>query len=168
MRTVKYSWLGLIVLCGAVIGWLANLLALRASLPVPVLHLSSLATMAAVAVFTLVLGLRVRSWRNGKRDRELNPVLAARTLVLAQACAYAGALIIGWHAGILVDQLQLLAYRPGGPVLWQVLGMIGAGLVMVVVGLVVERFCKLPPDEPDSLKDLKEEGPETAGEGEYA
>jgi hypothetical protein len=168
MRTLKYSWLGLIVLGGAVIGWLANLLTTRGALPAPVLHPSSLATMGAVVVFTLVLGLRVRRWRNGKRDRELNPVLAARTLVLAQACAYAGALIIGWHAGILVDELSLLAYRPGGTVLLQVLVMMGAGLVMVIVGLVVERFCKLPPEDPDSLKDLKEEGPETAGEGEYA
>ncbi|NKX50568.1 DUF3180 domain-containing protein [Arthrobacter deserti] len=168
MRSVKYSWLGLIVLSGAVVGWLAYLITTRGSLPVPVLHLSSLATMGAVVVFTLVLGLRVRRWRNGKRDRELNPVLAARTLVLAQACTYAGALIIGWHAGLLVDQLALLAYRPGGAVLWQVLAMMGAGLVMVIAGLVVERSCKLPPEEPDALKDPKEEGPETAGEGEYA
>jgi Protein of unknown function (DUF3180) len=167
MRTIKYSWLGLIILSGGVIGWLANLLALRNTLPVPVLHPSSLATMGAVVVFTLVLGLRVRRWRNGRRDKPLNPLLAARTLVLAQASAYAGALIIGWHAGLLVDQLELLAYRPAGSVLWQVLAMMGAGLVMVIVGLVVERFCKLPPEDPD-LKDLKEEGPETAGEGEYA
>jgi hypothetical protein len=168
MKTVRYGWLGLIVLGGAVVGWLANLVTTRGSLPAPVLHLSSLATMGAVVVFTLVLGLRVRRWRNGKRDRKLNPLLAARTLVLAQACAYAGALIIGWHAGILVDQLSLLAYRPGGAVLVQVLVMMGAGLVMVIAGLVVERFCKLPPDEPDTLKDLKEEGPEAAGEGGYA
>ncbi|NKX55088.1 DUF3180 domain-containing protein [Arthrobacter mobilis] len=168
MSTIQYRWLGLIVLSGGVLGWLANLVTIRGSLPVPVLHLSSLVTMAAVVAFTLALGLRVRRWRNGKRDRELNPVLAARTLVLAQACAYAGALIIGWHAGILLDQLALLAFRPGGPVLWQVLAMMGAGLVMVVTGLVVERFCKLPPEDPNALKEATDEGPEPAGEGEYA
>jgi lysylphosphatidylglycerol synthetase-like protein (DUF2156 family) len=165
VRTIKYSWLAVIALCAGVLGWLANLLVLRSGLPVPVLHLSSLATMAAVVVFTLALGLKVRSWRNGKREKPLDPILAARTLVLAQACAYAGSLLLGWHAGILVDQLMLLAFRPASEVLLQVLAMMGGGLVMVVVGLVVERFCKLPPEDPEAVE---RERRSAEGEGEYA
>ncbi|EMY34191.1 hypothetical protein D477_010891 [Arthrobacter crystallopoietes BAB-32] len=165
MRTIKYSWLAIIALCAGVLGWLGNLLTLRNGLPVPVLHLSSLATMAAVVIFTLALGLRVRSWRNGKRNKPLDPILAARTLVLAQACAYAGSLLLGWHAGILVDQLVLLTFRPASAVLLQVLAMMGGGLVMVVVGLVVERFCKLPPEDPEAAE---RERRSAEGEGEYA
>ena len=165
MRTIRYRWLATIAVVTAVLGWLGNLLAGRGGLPVPVLHLSSLATMAAIAVFTLVLGLKVRRWRNGNRDKELNPVLAARTLVLAQACAYAGSLIFGWHSGIMVDQLMLLLYRPGLGALPAVLAMMGGGLVMVVIGLVVERFCKLPPEDTEAAQD---NGTEAQGEGEYA
>lgn len=165
MRTIKYSWLAIIALCAGVLGWLANLLAIRNGLPVPVLHLSSLATMGAVVLFTLVLGLKVRSWRNGKREKPLDPILAARTLVLAQACAYAGSLLLGWHAGIMVDQLVLLSFRPASEVFLQVLAMMGGGLVMVVVGLVVERFCKLPPEDPEASE--RERG-QAEGEGEYA
>jgi len=165
VRTIKYSWLAIIALCAGVLGWLGNLLTLRNGLPEPVLHLSSLATMGAVVVFTLVLGLRVRSWRNGKRNKPLDPILAARTLVLAQACAYAGSLLLGWHSGILVDQLVLLTFRPASAVLLQVLAMMGGGLVMVVVGLVVERFCKLPPEDPEAAE---RERRSAEGEGEYA
>lgn len=165
MRTIKYSWLAAIAVVTGVLGWLANLVTARGGLPVPVLHLSSLATMGAVVIFILVLGLRVRSWRNGKREKPLDPILAARTLVFAQACAYAGALLLGWHAGILVDQLVLLSYRPAGPILLQVLAMMGGGLVMVVIGLMVERFCKLPPEDPESAE--REDG-SAEGEGEYA
>ncbi|MFT4469071.1 DUF3180 domain-containing protein [Arthrobacter sulfonylureivorans] len=165
MRTIRYRYLATIAVVTAALGWMGNQITERNGLPVPFLHLSSLVTMAAIAVFTLVLGLKVRRWRNGKRDKELNPVLAARTLVLAQACAYAGSLIFGWHTGILVDQLLLLLYRPGLGALPAVLAMMGGGLVMVVIGLVVERFCKLPPEDTDAAKN---NGTEAQGEGEYA
>jgi hypothetical protein len=165
VRTIRYRALATIAVVTAALGWLGNQVTERNGLPVPFLHLSSLVTMAAIAVFTLVLGLKVRRWRNGKRDKELNPVLAARTLVLAQACAYAGSLIFGWHAGILVEQLVLLLYRPGLGALPSVLAMMGGGLIMVVIGLVVERFCKLPPEDTDVAKN---NGTEAQGEGEYA
>lgn len=165
MRTIRYRALAAIAVVTAVLGWLGNQVTERNGLPVPFLHLSSLVTMAAIAVFTLVLGLKVRRWRNGKRDKELNPVLAARTLVLAQACAYAGSLIFGWHAGVLLDQLILLLYRPGLGALPAVLAMMGGGLIMVVIGLVVEHFCKLPPEDTDAATD---NGTEAQGEGEYA
>ncbi|MDJ0354998.1 DUF3180 domain-containing protein [Paenarthrobacter sp. PH39-S1] len=166
MRTIRPVWLAVIALVSGAAGWVATVLANRASLPTPVLPLSSLLTMGIIVAMTVVLGLRVRSWRNGKRDRVLNPILAARTWVLAQACAYAGALLFGWHVGILLDQLPTIALRSNLTVIWLALAMVGGSVVMVAVGFIVERFCRLPPD--DDVPPAERKKRDSAGEEEYA
>ncbi|MFP3548867.1 DUF3180 domain-containing protein, partial [Rhizobium sp. SIMBA_035] len=60
---------------------------------------------------TLVMGIRGLRWRNGRKKPILKPILAARTLILAQACAYAGTLLFGWHAGISLDLLGVGSMR---------------------------------------------------------
>ncbi|WP_410565780.1 DUF3180 domain-containing protein, partial [Bacillus sp. SIMBA_033] len=84
---------------------MASTSTVRFSMPTPVLPVSALVTMGVIAGLTLVMGIRVLRWRNGKKKHMLNPILAARTLILAQACAYAGTLLFGWHAGISLDLL---------------------------------------------------------------
>jgi hypothetical protein len=121
-----------------------------------------LALVGLVAGFTgwLVNWLATRNGY-GKRDRPLDPILATRTLVLAQACAYAGALSLGWHAGIFVDQLTLLSVRSTTAPLWGSVALMVGGTLMIMVGLVVEDFCKLPPDDDGT-------GAPGHSEGEYA
>jgi len=50
--------------------------------------------------------------------------------------------------------------------------MAGGGLVMIVVGLLVERFCKIPPEDGDTKgiegKPGRAVHGEASGEGEYA
>ncbi|VXC44788.1 Putative integral membrane protein [Arthrobacter sp. 9V] len=169
MKAMRPVVLVLIAVIAAVIGWLATVTTNRFSMPTPVLPVSALITMAFIAVLTLIMGVRVLRWRNGKKRNLLNPILAARTLILAQACAYAGTLLLGWHAGIATDLLRIGGLRGGEGVLWNALLMGGGGVVMVVVGIVVERFCRIPPEDleggtagPESRRG------ETKGEGEYA
>ena len=169
LRTVRPAWLVVIVVVAGAAGWIATEVSNRIHVSTPVLPYSSLVTMGLIVVMTLALGIRVRSWRNGNRRRELNPILAARTVVLAQACAYAGALLFGWHAGIMVYDLPTLGMRSNLDIIWQILTLAGGGAFMVVVGLVVERFCKLPPEDTDALKghDPREKR-EGHGEEEFA
>jgi len=154
----------------AVAGWLATLLAARYSLATPVLPLTGLITMGVIVVLTLILGIRVLRWRNGKKTKMLNPLLAAWTLVLAQACAYTGAMLLGWHAGIFADQLRLWNVRSGQALTWQTLAMAGGGLAMIVVGLVVERFCRIPPEDGDAegTPGVSGKRGKPKAEGEYA
>ncbi|MEC5179843.1 DUF3180 domain-containing protein [Arthrobacter sp. CG_A4] len=152
-----------------VLGWLAALLTTRYSLNTPVLPVTGLITMGVIVALTLVLGVRVLRWRNGRKKTMLNPILAAWTLVLAQACAYTGAVLLGWHMGIFVDQLRLWNLRSDQSLTWQALIMAAGGLAMIVVGLVVERFCRIPPEDGDAgtAPGLQEKRkPKT--EGEYA
>ena len=106
----------------AVVGWLATVLTGRYSLATPVLPLTGLLTMGVIVVLTLVLGIRVLRWRNGKKKKILNPILAAWTLVLAQACAYTGAVLLGWHAGIFIEQLRLWNLRSNQDITWEAAG----------------------------------------------
>jgi hypothetical protein len=155
----------------AIAGWSAAVLSGRYGLATPVLPPTGLVTMGVIVALTLVLGIRVLRWRNGKKKKLLNPILAAWTLVLAQACAYTGAMLLGWHAGIFVELLQIWSLRNGQQLTWLALGMAGGGLVMIVVGLVVERFCRIPPEDGDAegngLPGRPRPG-KAKGEGEYA
>ncbi|MGY2744278.1 DUF3180 domain-containing protein [Pseudarthrobacter sp. O4] len=155
----------------AVAGWFATVLTTRYSLATPVLPLTGLLTMGVIVVLTLVLGIRVLRWRNGKKKKKmLNPILAAWTLVLAQACAYTGTVLLGWHAGIFMDQLRLWNLRSNQGITWQALAMAGGGLIMIVVGLVVERFCRIPPEDGDTdgAAGVQEKRGKPKAEGEYA
>lgn len=147
LRTVRPLWLVVIVVIAAAAGWAVTVLTNRFGAPTPALPYSALITLGLVVLVVLVLGLRVRSWRNGNRERALNPILAARTLVLAQASAYAGALLLGWHAGVLVDALIALAYGASAGLLALPAVLIGGSAAMIAMGLVVERFCRIPPDD---------------------
>jgi hypothetical protein len=130
--------------------------------------------MGVIVAITLILGIRVLRWRNSLRDTTkkktlLNPILAARTLVLAQACAYAGTVLLGWHVGIFLDQLRIWNLRSDQGITWVAVAMAGGGLVMIVVGLLVERFCKIPPEDTETPGEgSRSPRGEAAGEGEYA
>ena len=169
MKLISPLLLLIIAVALAVLGWLAALISGRYSLETPVLPLTGLITMGVIVVLTLILGIRVLRWRNGKKKKMLNPILAAWTLVLAQACAYTGSVLLGWHAGIFVDQLRLWNLRSDQTLAWQALVMAGGGLVMIVVGLMVERFCRIPPEdgEGESAPGLQEKR-KPKSEGEYA
>ncbi|ALE04278.1 hypothetical protein AL755_00765 (plasmid) [Arthrobacter sp. ERGS1:01] len=169
MRTIRPAWLIAVTVVLAAAGFLATELTSRASQPLPVLPLSSLITMGLIVVVCLILGLKVRRWRDGNRKKFLDPLLAARTLVLAQACAYAGAVLFGWHAGIILDQLPTLGLRPDLGVIWRIVALLAGGIVMVAVGLMVERFCKIPPEDndPDNTTKLREKH-EGRGDEEFA
>ncbi|MET4060593.1 putative membrane protein [Arthrobacter sp. UYP6] len=170
MGSIRYRWLALITVASGVIGWLVNNWATRNSLPAPVLSVFGLLTVLLISGATLFLGLRVRRWQQGNRDRQLDPIAAARTLVLAQATAYAGSLLLGWHAGIFLEQLPLWSLRPGHAATWGSLAMIAGGVLMIGVGLLVERFCRLPPDDSNGSGGTaaRPNSRDEPGDGEYA
>jgi hypothetical protein len=162
----------------AVAGWSATVITSRYGMATPVLPATALATMGVIVAITLMLGIKILRWRNSNKPNStrektvLDPLLAARTLVLAQACAYAGTVLLGWHAGIFLDQLRIWSLRSNQGITWLALAMAGGGLVMIVVGLLVERFCKIPPEDGDANNADGKPGRgvrgEATGEGEYA
>lgn len=133
---------------GAAAGWVALRLLTSAGRYAPVLDYSALYSLGAVCAVVLFLGIRVKRSTQGKADFE--PIAAARTLVLAQASAYAGAVIAGWHVPAIIT---LWAATGMTPTLTRALVLAGAGLLMVVIGYIVQQLCKLPPEDTDGNSD---------------
>lgn len=164
-----------LLMCAAAagaVGWTANRLSTGAGGPLLILPWASLAALASVVAALLVLGVRVKRHQDGAHPERFDPLVAARTAAGAQAVAWAGAMLTGWHAAVAVEQLALVSVRSEQGPLWASLVHAGAGLVLVVVGWIVEGFCKLPPDDPDAeegaeyRRGRQKELPE--GEGGYA
>lgn len=108
-------------------------------LPVPLL--SSL-VVGVIAVVVLVLGWNVRQYARGRRPG-FDPLVAARTVVLATASAYTGALLTGWygaHALVVLGDLDIPARRD---VALSTLPALVCTVALAVVGLVVERWCEV-------------------------
>lgn len=166
MMRLRVRPLVLVAVVAAAVGWLADVLITRAGGPTPVLPLSSLLTVLLLVAITLGLGLHVLRWRQGRANRMINPLLAARTLVLAQATAYTGAVLGGWHVGVVLEQLSLIALRSDQSMLWSAVAQIAGGAVMIGVGVLVEYFCRIPPEDGESTTSSKD-GPQP-NEGEYA
>ena len=161
MIALRSAWPPLVLLTTAVLGWLAGLVAPSLGWGAPVVGRSGLITVAAVSVLCLVLGWRVRRDRARPAAARMDPLAAARTLVLGQASGFAGAALAGWHAGVAV-QVALRAGAQAPTVRDAVLQTVG-GLVLLAVGLAVERWCRIPPEEDAPEGGRGQDG--TAGRG---
>ncbi|HEY0187109.1 MAG TPA: DUF3180 domain-containing protein [Cellulomonas sp.] len=146
MQRTRVVTLVLVAVVAAAVGW-AVLRALGSRgvvLPeVPVLVVGVLVVIAAVV---LAMGLSVRQYLHGHRPT-LNPIRAARTAVLAKAACYTGALLAGWYGAQVIDVLGDLGIEAQrSRAVCAGLAVLGS-LVLAVVGLVVERMCRIPPPE---------------------
>ncbi len=112
-------------------------------LPPPVL---SWLVVLAIALGVGIAGWNVRQYTRGKRPG-LDPLLAARTVVLATAAAYTGALLSGWYAGHILLVLPDLEFGGRREVAVRSAVALLATVTLAVTGLVVERWCRVPPPE---------------------
>ena len=114
-------------------------------LPVPTFAWLVVLLIAAVVA---VLAWTVRQYARGKRP-EIDLIMAARTVVLATASAYTGALLTGWYAAQVLVTLGDLQLAPRRDVAISAGVATVAALVLAVVGLVAERWCEVPPPDDD-------------------
>jgi polyferredoxin len=99
-----------------------------------------------LAVVAVLVGLPVRRWVRGQRDRPLNPLAATRTVVFARAVSYGGAVLLGWYVAqgvaLLPDLVGTRTTR-----FWVALVAAVGALALMVSGLVVQRWCRVPPED---------------------
>lgn len=108
--------------------------------------LLAVAVMVGLAVLVAWMGWNVRQFARGKRPT-LDPVVAGRTVALATAAAWTGALLAGWYlgnVGAVADRLSHAAVREAA--LGSGLAAL-AGVALAVAGLLAERWCEVPPDD---------------------
>jgi hypothetical protein len=108
--------------------------------------LLAVAVMVGLAVLVTRMGWNVRQFARGKRPG-LDPVVAGRTVALATAAAYTGALLTGWYLGNVGAIADRLSHAPMRQVALGAGLAALAGVALAVAGLLAERWCEVPPDD---------------------
>jgi hypothetical protein len=149
VRPTRPSTLIVAGLVTAALSWLA-ISQFYGSLPdlpwLPVL------TLFGLAVLEFAAGLNTKARIERRPGTEpVDPLLAARYVVLAKASALAGALFTGGYAGLSVwlftERGRLTAADVDLPP--AVTGLV-ASAALIAAALVLERACRVPPPPPSS------------------
>jgi len=142
----RFRGVALVALVVGVAGW-AVLDALQAAGGRPlVTPWTAPVGIVIVAALVLVAGLEVRRWVAGRRERRLDPLLAARIAVLAKASAYAGGALAGWYLAQAVVVLPDLVGDRRTRFVVSLLSALAAAL-LAAAGLLAQRWCRRPDDE---------------------
>jgi hypothetical protein len=134
-------------LAGLVLGWLVRPVSVATSGSAPTV--SWLPVLALLFVAVVVGSVAWSTYRVvHRRHQRLQPHHAVNRLVLAKACAIAGALFSGGYFGYALSWLGLtegaLAHER---MVHAVLAGV-AGVLLVVGSLLLERACRVSQDEP--------------------
>jgi hypothetical protein len=132
----------------AVVAWGLATLATKGG--ISPLHVPFTAPLACVVVgvITLSLANSVRQYLAGKRPG-LDPLRAARTVILAQASAYTGAMLGGAFLGYAISIAADWAHEPRrDAAIAAGIAALG-GVALLVCGWIAERWCRVDPPERD-------------------
>lgn len=131
-------------------GIVAALLVNLATTGEPSLPASAPISVVLVAGAVAVTARATRSRLAGRPGtRPLTPLAAARLVALAKAGSIAGALVAGGWAGVLAVILDRLAAPVGGGGAAVAVATVAslAGLALTAAALLLERACRVPPED---------------------
>jgi hypothetical protein len=161
MRRTPIGSLVAVLVAVAIVGWLVLRALEGRSVYLPVVPWLVDVAILALAGAVFWSGWTVRSYQKGKRP-SLDGLRAARTLVLAKAAALTGALLGGWYLAQVLVVLGDLAIEPRRDRAVAAGVAVLCSVVLAVVGLVVEKFCELPPSDRDRASSDEGESPAPA------
>ncbi|MEO3846063.1 DUF3180 domain-containing protein [Streptomyces sp. B8F3] len=154
MRQLHVGMLAGIFVVAGVLSWagsrLWNLVGTLPSVPV-----AAPVVLALIATILTATALSIRTRLRAQRDRvphakRVDPLMAARAVVLGQASALVSALVAGGYGGLglflVLDGLDYGTRR--SQVVYAALSVVAAALV-VGAAFFLERVLKLPDDEDD-------------------
>jgi Protein of unknown function (DUF3180) len=140
-------------------GYLAALMAYpRAFPPITVwTGLSLLGVAAAVGAWAFFVRTKIAEAEIGDGPGRLHPLAVARSVVIAKASAWVGALVSGWWLGILVRVLpQRAVLQAAGEDTAGVIVAAISAAALALAGLWLQHCCKSPPEPPDDPDAAKE------------
>jgi hypothetical protein len=130
------------------VGWLLQVGLAAGGLAVLVPPYSLPITLFGIGAVVIAVGWPIRQAVRGTSTRRLDPFRSMRVLLLAKASTLAGSLLGGVALGL---GLYLLSR----PVLPPVPSLIAVGVTfvsavaLVVCGLLVEHWCRIPPEDDE-------------------
>jgi uncharacterized membrane protein len=101
----------------------------------------------------LVAGWQVRKVRDGSPNPAVTPLRAARTLVLGQAGALTGSVLVGWYLANVLVLLPDADVESQRGRIWPFLVHAVVAVLLAAAGMLVQAWCRLRPrdDEDDDL-----------------
>lgn len=147
-RTQPLSYLGYAAVAGTVIGYLLEALLTRLGHEIFTPVWAQGAVLLAIGGVVLLLAWRLKR-ELAERRVVVDPLLAVRILAAARAAQLLGALFVGFGAGLFGWVLPRLAQT--AVELWLPMLIAAAcGLLLAVMGVVAERWCRVPPPDDDA------------------
>ena len=139
------------VIGAAVVGYLLGGPLYRWSPPITVwTGLSLLGVAAAEAVWARHVRAKINDGEIGDGPGWLHPLAVARSLMVAKASAWVGALVLGWWVGVLVYLLPRRSWlRVAGEDTAGTAVAAVSALALLVAALWLQHCCKSPPDLPE-------------------
>lgn len=113
--------------------------------------ISLLAVAMAEAVWAFHVRAKINAGEIGVGSGRLDPLAVARSVVIAKASAWVGALVLGWWSGVLVyllprrSTLRVAAEDTAGAAV-----AAGCALALVVAALWLQHCCKSPGEPPEN------------------
>ncbi|OBI44721.1 hypothetical protein A5707_02615 [Mycobacterium kyorinense] len=136
------------VIGAAVAGYLVVVLLYRWFPPITVwTGLSLLAVAVAEALWGRYVRVKISDGEIGDGSGRLHPLAVARSLVIAKASAWVGALMLGWWVGVLVYLLPKRSWLrvAGDDTAGTAVAALSA-LALTVAALWLQHCCKSPHD----------------------
>jgi len=138
------------VVAAAVLGYLLVRATYRWFPPITLwTGLSVLGVAIALAGWGFYVRARIRDGEIGVSRGRLHPLAVARSVVIAKAAAWMGAVVLGWWVAVLTyllprrDTLRVAAADTPGSV---IAGL--CALALVVAALWLQHCCRSPDDTP--------------------
>jgi len=144
MQRTRWQSLLLLALVTGLLGWILLRALEGQGTTLPPVPWLVVAVLLVISGIVFAMGWAVRQFLRGKRPT-LDPIRAARTAVLAKASSYTGSLLAGWYTAqvlLVIGDLDIASRRARA--ISAGLAVVGA-VLLAVVGLIVERFCRVPP-----------------------
>ncbi|NEG69544.1 DUF3180 domain-containing protein [Bifidobacterium choloepi] len=120
---------------------------------------SAILVLLGVVVLYLAFQVHKYTTTDPKKRAELKtfePERAVNTLVMAKALAVAGAILLGWYGGQLVLCLRHAEASYYHGIIVECAIACGAALFDMIIGIVSEWLCMLPPTEGPDHPKIKE------------
>lgn len=136
------------LMVGVTVGYLIQTVLVSAGLRMLLPPLSYSVTLVVAAIAVFWLAWPIRAALHGSRKRPINALFASRVAMFAKASSLSGAVLTGFAGGLAYFALTR-SVTPQAWALTLLLVAVGAGLLLLIAGLLAERFCTLPPDDAE-------------------
>ena len=147
MQRTSSSTLAVWAVIGTVLAIVADVVLESQGFSLPGLPWFAVIGMLVLSAILLLLGWPIKKWNDGDRTKEIDPLQAARVAIMAKASALTGAGLCGWYLG---NAGYYFLSAPGirnDIAAGMLVAMISAAVLMIV-GMIVEVFCEIPPQDP--------------------